>query len=164
MYMRIKRHYIIPMNCLYLYTQQLHNNTLCPLYSTCNFYALDFLVLKILKSSKTHIKYCTPQFKHDRTCMRYGLNTTHFTFYTRASMDVHVRLMMSNLSFRALVYTSDMCMIVCRCMRACQECTCQIWIACILACMQVVSQVQRYKLYEHVHVQRCDSMYKRKLC
>ena len=27
----------------------------------------------------------------------------------------------------------------------------------ILACMQIVSQGQQYKLYEHVHVLRCDS-------
>ena len=46
---------------------------------------------------------------------------------------------------KALIYALDIYMIVCRCMHACQECTsacqkhiCQIWIACILACMQIV--------------------------
>ena len=53
----------------------------------------------------------------------------------------------------------DMCMIACRRMHACQECTRKIWIACILVCMQVVSQRQWHKLYEHVHVLKCDSPY-----
>ena len=72
----------------------------------------------------------------------------HFTH-----MHVNARLMTSNISFKALVYALEVCMTVCRCIHACQECTCQIWIM----CMQTVSQGQRNKLYEHVHVLRCDS-------
>ena len=58
---------------------------------------------------------------------------------------------------QACVCTPDVCMIVCRRTCACQKCTCQIWNACILACMQIVSQGQRYKLYEDVHVLKYDS-------
>ena len=56
-----------------------------------------------------------------------------FLFCMYASIHVHTRLMMLNLSFRALMYTLDVCTIVCRCTGAFQECTCQIWIVCILA-------------------------------
>ena len=84
--------------------------------------------------------YGTAQFKLDRIRMWHGLNTTHFSFYTHASMRVHARLMTSNLSFKALMYALDMCKIVCRCTHACQEHTYQSWIVCILACMQIVSQ------------------------
>ena len=36
--------------------------------------------------------------------MRYGLDMTHISFYTCASMHVYARLMMSNLSFKTLMY------------------------------------------------------------
>ena len=36
--------------------------------------------------------------------MRYGFNTTRCSFYTCTSMHVHARLMMSNLSFKTLMY------------------------------------------------------------
>ena len=68
----------------------------------------------------------TAQFKLERTCVQHGLDTTHFSFHTHASMHVHARLMTSNLLCKALVYALDMCTTVCRCMRACQECTRQI--------------------------------------
>ena len=97
--------------------------------------------------------YGTAQFKLDRTRVQHGLNTTRFSFYMRASMRVHTRLMTSYLLLKTLVYTLDVCMTVCRCTCACQECTHQIWIM----CMQIVSQGQWNKLYEHVHVPRCNS-------
>ena len=55
--------------------------------------------------------------------------------------------MMSNLSFKTLMYALDVCMTVCRQMHVCQEDTCQIWIT----CMQIVSQGQQNYLYVHVH-------------
>ena len=66
-------------------------------------------------------KYGTAQFKLDRTQVQHVLDTTHFSFHTRASIHVHARLMMSNLLCKALVYTRDMCTTVCRCTRVCQE-------------------------------------------
>ena len=57
----------------------------------------------------------------------------------------NARLMMSNLMFITLVYVLDVCMIVCICKHACQQCTCKIWIACILMCMQIVSQEDQHK-------------------
>ena len=69
-------------------------------------------------------------------------------------MRMHARLMTSNLLFKALVYTLDVCMTVCRCTCVCQERTRQIWIT----WMQIVSQGQRNKLYEYVYVLRCDSL------
>ena len=62
--------------------------------------------------------YGTAQFKIDRTRMRHGLDTTHFSFYMHASMRVHARLMTSNLLCKSLVYALDMCTTVCRSMRA----------------------------------------------
>ena len=41
---------------------------------------------------------------------------------------VHARLMRLNLPYKALVYTLNMCMTVCRYTCACQECTRQLWI------------------------------------
>ena len=84
----------------------------------------------------------TAQFKLDRTCVQQGLDTTCLSFYTCESMHLYTKLMMSNLLFGILVYALDVCTIVCKCMHACQECKHQIWIACILACMQIVSQGQ----------------------
>ena len=100
-----------------------------------------------------HDMVATAQFKLDRTRVQHGLNMTCFTFCTHASMRVHARLMTSNLSFRALVYTLDVCTTVCRCTCPCQECTHQIWIM----CMQIVSQKHCNKFYEHVNVLRCVS-------
>ena len=97
--------------------------------------------------------YCMVQIN---SCLKghannMGLTRHIYSFYSCATTHVHTRLMTLNLLFRALVYTLDMYMIVCRCMYACQKCICQIWIVCILKCMQIV------KLYEHVHVLQCDS-------
>ena len=78
------------------------------------------------------LKYSIAQFKLDKTCVQHGLNATRFSFHTCASMHVHTRLMTSNLPCIALVYTLDVCTTVCKCMRACQECTSKIWI--MLAC------------------------------
>ena len=50
------------------------------------------------------VLYSTAQCKLERRLMRYGLNTTRCSFYTCASMHVHARLMMSNLSFKTLMY------------------------------------------------------------
>ena len=80
----------------------------------------------------------------------------HVTFF----MCVHTRLMTSELSFRALVYTLDVCMIVCTRMHACQERTCQIWIVslCIWhACEFYAKDCRINKLCEHIHVLRCGS-------
>ena len=96
------------------------------------------------------VLYSTAQFKLERRRMSFGLDMTHFSFYTCASMHVH-GLMMSNLSFKTLMYALDVCMTVCRQTYVCQEDTCQIWIT----CMQIVSQGQLNYLHEHVHV--CDS-------
>ena len=67
------------------------------------------------------IKYGTAQFKLNRIRMQHGLNTICFLFYMHASMHVYARLMTSNLSFKALVYTLDVCMTVWRHTCACQE-------------------------------------------
>ena len=73
-------------------------------------------------------------------------------------MRVHARLMMPNLSFKALMYALDVCMTVCRRTRACQECTLQFGLR--------VSQGQQNKLYEHDYVLKRDSGHdtKHKLC
>ena len=70
--------------------------------------------------------------------MWHGLNTKDLLFYMHPSMSVHASYMTSSLSFRALVYTLDMRMIVCRHMFAGQELThakfglCAFWLACEL--------------------------------
>ena len=63
----------------------------------------------------------------DRTCVRHGLDMTHFSFYACASMHLHTRLMMSSLSFKALVYALNVYTAVCRRTCACQEHACQIF-------------------------------------
>ena len=75
--------------------------------------------------SPSSYRYSTAQIKLDRTHVQHGLNTTCLSFYMRASMRVHAGLMISNLSFKALVYALDVCTTVCRCTCACQENTCQ---------------------------------------
>ena len=69
-------------------------------------------------------------------------------------MSLHTRL---NLSLRAFTYGLDVCTIICRCTRVCQELTHQIWIACILVFTKIVSQRQWYEPYKHVYVLRDDS-------
>ena len=44
------------------------------------------------------------KFKADRTRVWHSLDTTCFLIYTCASICLHARVMMLNLSFRALVY------------------------------------------------------------
>ena len=58
--------------------------------------------------------YGTAQFKLDSTLVQHGLDMTHFSFHTHASMCVHTRLMTSNLPCKALVYALDVCTTVCR--------------------------------------------------
>ena len=106
------------------------------------------------------VLYSTAQCKLERRIMRYGLNMTHCSFYTCASMHVHARLMMPNLSFKTLMYvhttmtyTPEVCMTGCRQMHVCQEHICQIWIM----CMQIARQGQQNYLYQNVHVLKCDS-------
>ena len=53
--------------------------------------------------------YGTAQFKLDRTRVQQGHDTTHFSFHARASLRMHVRLVMSNLPCKALVYALNMC-------------------------------------------------------
>ena len=50
------------------------------------------------------VLYSTAQCKLERRLMRYGLSTTRCSFYTCASMHVHARLMMSNLSLKTVMY------------------------------------------------------------
>ena len=69
----------------------------------------------------------------------HGFDTAHISFYVRIRMCVHARLMMSNLLFGSLLYELDVCTVTCKCTCACQECTHQIWIVCILECMPIVS-------------------------
>ena len=83
------------------------------------------IVLNLNAQVKT---YGTDQFTLDRTHVQYGLDMTRFSFLMCASMHVDARLMTSNLPCKALVYALDVCVTVCRCTHACQECTCQIWI------------------------------------
>ena len=92
----------------------------------------------------------TTQFNLDRISMQHRLSTTHCSLHMCASM---LRLMTSNLLIRALVYAIDVCMIACGCTCVYQEHTHQSWIA----CMQIVSQGQWYKLYDNVIVPRCES-------
>ena len=106
----------------------------------------------------------TVQFKLDRTHMQQGHNTTrhdttHFSFHTCASLCVHARLVMSNLLCKALVYALDMCM-----MHACMSGMYTLNLD--YACMQIVRQGQRNKLYKHVYVLRCNSSHdtRRKSC
>ena len=91
--------------------------------------------------------YGTAQFKLvQHTCTaRARHDMTHFSNHKRASLRVHTRLVMSNLPCKALVYALDMCTMH----------------ACIsglhtpnldYACMQIVSQGQWNKLYNHVYV------------
>ena len=67
----------------------------------------------------------------ERVC-GMGLNTRCILFHTCESIRVHARLMTSNLSFIADAHVAT-----------CQECRCQIWIACILVYMQIVRQGQQ---------------------
>ena len=109
----------------------------------CSSYSLTSLILF----------QCMYMFrKSNKFMVQLNLNLTEhlcgmalFSFLTYASIHIHARLMTSNLPFRALVYTSDVCTTVCRCKRACQECIHQIWIVCILVCMQTVSGINSKK-------------------
>ena len=75
-----------------------------------------------------------------------------FSFYMHASMRVHTRFMMSNLH---IVQSS----------RVCTSCVHEFVDACVHVkktrqmCIQIASQRQQSKLYEHVHVLRYDSSY-----
>ena len=69
---------------------------------------------------KVH-SYGTAQFKLDKTRVRQVLNTTRFSFCTRASMRMLARSMTQKLSSRALVYALDVCTIICTSTRACKE-------------------------------------------
>ena len=89
--------------------------------------------------------YGTAQFKLDRTCVQHGLDMTHFSFHTRASLRVHARLVMSNLPCKALVYALDMCMMH-SCMSGMHTPNLNY------TCMHIVSQGPRNKLYKHVYV------------
>ena len=91
------------------------------------------------------ITYSTAQFKLDRTRVQHGLDMTYFLFHMCASMCVHTRLVMSNLPCIALMYALDVCT-----MRACMSGMHTPNLD--YACMQIVSQGQRNKLYKHVHV------------
>ena len=95
--------------------------------------------------------YTTAQFKLDRTCVQHGLNTRHFSFYTRASMHVHARLMTPNLPCITLVYALDVCTMY-ACMSGMHMPNLDY------ACMQIVSQGQWNKLYKHVHILRCNPL------
>ena len=95
--------------------------------------------------------YGTAQFKLDRTRVQHGLGTIRFSFHTCASMSVHARLMTSNLPCIALVYAQDMCTMHI-CMSGMHTPNLDY------ACMQIVSQGQRNKLYKHVHVLRCNPL------
>ena len=95
--------------------------------------------------------YGTAQFKLDRTRVQHGLNTTRFSFHTHASVSVHARLMTSNLPCKALVYALDMCTI--------HVCMSGMHMPNLdYACLQIVSQGQRNKLFKHVHVLRCNPL------
>ena len=75
-------------------------------------------------------------------------------------MHGHTRLTMSNLWCKIiLMYALDLCIIVGGYTLAFQEHThtYQTWTACILVCMQIVSQGQWYLVSEHIHVLKCDS-------
>ena len=89
--------------------------------------------------------YSTAQFKLDRTRVQHGLDTTRFSFHTRArkidddikptvqSSQVHTRCVYDSLQMHACMsgmHTPNL----------------------DYACMQIVSQGQRNKLYKHVHV------------
>ena len=60
---------------------------------------------------------------------------SHLSFYMRASLQVHARLMMSNLLCKALMYALDMCM-----MQACMSGMHTPNLDYV--CMQIVSQGQ----------------------
>ena len=83
--------------------------------------------------------------------MQHGLDTICFSFHTRAGMRVQARLMTSTLPCIALVYALDICTI--------HACMLEMHTSNLdYACMQIVSQGQRNKLYKHVHVLRCNSL------
>ena len=92
--------------------------------------------------------YNIAQFTLDRTYVQHGLDTTCFSFHTLASLRVHARLVLSNLPCKAFVTVSalDVCMSGMHAPNL--DC----------ACMQIVSQGQRNKLYKHVHVLRCNPL------
>ena len=60
-------------------------------------------------------------------------------------------------TFRALMYTLDVCTIVYRSTHACQERTCQIWFCVHLSVHANCKSRYQYNLYEHVHVLMRDS-------
>ena len=95
--------------------------------------------------------YGTAQFKLDRTRVQQGHNTTRFSFHTLASLCVHARLVTSNLPCKALVYALDVCTMH-MCMSGMHTPNLDY------ACMKIVSQGQRNKLYKHVYVLRCNSL------
>ena len=98
------------------------------------------------------------QFKLDRTCIWHG--STWYIFILRACKHACARNIddLKPIIQRSCIHTKHVHdTVVCRCMHAWLESTHQIWIACILVYMQIVSQRQQYKLDEHVHVLMCDS-------
>ena len=112
--------------------------------STTKVFSL-LIVGDTVESKQQLIIYGTAQFKLDRTCVQHGLDMTHFSFHTRASIHVHTRLMTLNLPCKTLMYALDVCMTVFRCVPNLNY-----------TCMQIVSQRRQNKLYKHVHVLRCN--------
>ena len=97
------------------------------------------------------VNYGIAQFKLDSTFMQQGHDTTRFSFHTRASLRVHARLVTSNLPCKALIYALDMCtMHVCMSGMDTPNLN--------YACMQIVSQGQRNKLYKDVYVLKCNPL------
>ena len=86
--------------------------------------------------------YGTAQIKLDRTHMQQGHDMTRFSFHVHASLRVHARLVMSNLPCKALVHILDVCT-----MHACMSGMHTPNLD--YACMQIVSQGRRNKLYKH---------------
>ena len=60
------------------------------MYVTCMY-------ICTVECKKVNLTYGTAQFELDRTRGQHGLDTTRFSFHTRAIMRVHARKMTSNL-------------------------------------------------------------------
>ena len=119
------------------------------------------LLLKFLLTSLFILPLCvstygTAQFKLDRTHMQQGYDMTRFSFHSSASLRVHARLVTSILPCKALMYALDVCMMHMCMMHACMSGMHTPNLD--YACMQIVSQGQRNKLYKHVYVLRCNPL------
>ena len=114
-----------------------------------NFNKLIFYYLKAGVANIIPLNYITAQFKLDKTHVQHRLKTTCFLFHTHANMHVHTRLMMSNLPCITLVYALNVCMM--------HTCMSGLHMPNLdYACMQIISQGQRNKLYKLVHVLGCN--------